>query len=253
MEEGALSGVYLVWEGLSPGQLILANLIILFAAAVQYALGIAFGLVAAPLLALVSLAFVPVPVLVLTFITALLSMRSELSLVDWRQVGVALSGRVAGSLAGAFVLSGITDDRSFMLVFGIIVALAVLLLLGGLKVPFNLASISIAGSVSGLAASLTGVGGPPMAIVYQGQKASDARPSLQVFFAAGAFLTILVLAASGHVVMSDFIHAGLLLPGLACGYLAGPFLRRHADRSFRLFMLATAAIASVLLIGRALL
>lgn len=232
--------------------LVLANLVILAATSVQYALGIAFGLIAAPLLALISIQFVPVPVLFLTAITALLSVRSEWRAVDWREAGTAISGRAVGSLAGIAVLTAIPDEKTFMLIFGLMIALAVVISISGLRIPFNLASVAIAGTVSGLTASITSVGGPPMAVVYQRRSAGQARPNLQAFFAIGALVTLALLHASNHVTSRDIALAVLLLPGLASGYLAGPFVRRRVDRNFRMLLLSSAAVSALLLIWRSL-
>lgn len=240
------------WQALPMAHLLAANLVICMAAGVQYALGIAFGLVAAPLLALISLAFVPAPVVMLTCVTAFLSLRGEWGAIAWSEVRIALGGRLAGSVAGAGFLALLSDERLFTLVFGLLIAVAVIFSAWGLRVAFNLFSVGLAGGISGFTAALTGVGGPPLALVYQDRKASEARPTLQVFFALGALVTLIVLGLTGHLTLRDPALAILLLPGLACGYLLGPVLRRFADHAFRLLLLASAAVASLLLVAKAL-
>jgi len=58
-------------------EMALASLVILFATSVQVGMGIAFGLIAGPLLALIDIAFVPVPVLFLTFCTSIAAFWGE--------------------------------------------------------------------------------------------------------------------------------------------------------------------------------
>lgn len=250
--DGFLAPFQAAWSEHSMTALLLANGAIFIATAVQYALGIAFGLIAAPLLALISIAFVPVPVLMLTFVTALISLGSEWSKIHWNEVWSAVGGRVIGSIIGVAVLSAIPDEKTFMLVFGTTIALAVAISLGGFRIPFNLFSVGTAGMFSGLSATITSVGGPPMAVVYQRRSAAEARPSLQTYFAMGAFVSLFVLSVSGHVRSSDLALAVALLPGLAAGYLTGPFLRHRIDRGFRILLLASAAISACLLIWRGL-
>ena len=240
------------WHGHTLTELLLANGAIFAATAVQYALGIAFGLIAAPLLALISVVFVPVPVLMLTFVTAVMSLGSEWSRIHWNEVWSAVTGRTLGSVAGVMVLSAIPDEKTFMLVFGTIIALAVVVSLSGFRIPFNLLSVGIAGLLSGLSAAITSVGGPPMAVVYQRRSAAEARPSLQTYFAIGAVVTLCILGFSGHVKGEDLARAVLMLPGFAAGYLTGPLLRSRVDSSFRMLLLASAAIAALLLIWRGL-
>lgn len=250
--DGFLTQFSATWAEHTATELLLANAAIFAATAVQYALGIAFGLIAAPLLALISVVFVPVPVLMLTFVTAIAALRSEWSGIHWNEVWSAITGRALGSVAGVAVLSMIPDEKTFMLVFGVIIALAVAVSLSGFRIPFNLVSVGAAGLFSGFSAAITSVGGPPMAVVYQRRSAAEARPSLQTYFAIGAFVTLCILGLSGHVKGEDLARAALMLPGLAAGYLTGPLLRARIDRSFRMLLLSTAAIAALLLIWRGL-
>ena len=236
----------------SLAQMVLASLVIFVATSVQVGVGIAFGLIAGPLLALIDLEFVPVPVLFLTFCTSIVAFWGERKGVQWNELKFAISGRIMGSVAGMMVLSMIPGEKAFMLIFGLIIALAVLVSISGLVIPFNLKSVGIAGMVSGFSASITSVGGPPMAVVYQNQKSTYARPTLQTFFAVGSFSTICILAVGGHVELRHAMLAALLLPSLAMGFWAGPKLRPFFDRSFRPFLLGTAAIAAAMLIARGL-
>jgi uncharacterized membrane protein YfcA len=106
--------------------------------------------------------------------------------------------------------------------------------------------------VSGFTASITSVGGPPMAVVYQDQNSREARPTLQAYFAMGSSVTLIILGISGHVSLQDVALAILLLPSLALGFVVGPRLRPFFDKSFRSFLLGSAALAAALLIFRGL-
>ena len=139
-----------------------------------------------------------------------------------------------------------------MLIFGSIIALAVIVSVSGITIPFTFKSVGIAGTVSGFTAAITSVGGPPMAVVYQNQKAAYARPTLQTYFALGSFFTLCILAIAGHVTAKHAMLAALLLPALAMGVLIGPRLRPFFDKRFRPFLLGSAAIAATMLILRGL-
>lgn len=234
------------------GSLLIGMLIIMSATIVQYGVGVGFGLLAGPLLALINIEFVPVAVLILTFITSVSAAFSEWRLVKVDQLKYCVSGRVLGSIAAAMLLGFMPDEKSFMLMFGLLVGVMVLVSVGGLKIPFNLGTICIAGFISGITATFTSVGGPPIAAVYQDQKAKEARPTLQVFFAIGSFASFMVLAIMGYVKVVDFFIAACLLPGTIAGFLLGPKLRPFFDKNFRPWILGIAAIASVLLIQRGL-
>lgn len=233
-------------------EIVLALLVILAATSVQVGAGIAFGIVAGPLLALINIRFVPVPVLLLTFATASSAFWAERRGVKWDQIRYAVSGRILGSIIGAGVLSIIPGEKTFMLIFGSIIAFAVLISISGVKIPFTLASVGFAGTVSGFTAAITSVGGPPMAVVYQSQRSSEARPTLQVYFALGAFFTLAILFISGHGSLDDFLLALILIPAMVAGFMVGPRLKPCFDRGFRTFLLLTAAVAAMMLIYRGL-
>jgi len=233
-------------------ELALASLIIFAATSVQVGMGIAFGLIAGPLLALIDVEFVPGPVLMLTFCTSVTAAVGERRGIKWDQLRFAVSGRLLGSLIGVVVLSMIPDEKTFMLVFGLIIGLAVLISVSGFVIPFTLPAVGLAGAVSGFTATITSVGGPPMAVVYQNQKAGQARPTLQTFFAMGSFLSLCVLGLAGLLSIRDIALAIMLLPALALGFFAGPRLRPFFDKSFKPFLLGTAAVAALLLIVRGL-
>lgn len=251
--EYVLSDLFIaVFNEHSLAQMLLASLVIFFATAVQVGMGIAFGLIAGPLLALIDVAFVPVPVLFLTFATSISAFWGERKGVQWKELQYAVSGRVIGSIAGAMVLAVIPGEKVFMLIFGSLIALAVLVSISGFTIPFTLKTVGIAGTVSGFTAAITSVGGPPMAVVYQNQKAAYARPTLQTYFAMGSFATLCILAIAGQVELRDAMLAALLLPALALGVFIGPRLRPFLDKSFRPFLLGSAAIAAAMLIVKGL-
>lgn len=233
-------------------EMLLALLVIFFATSIQVGMGIAFGLIAGPLLALIDVAFVPVPVLFLTFATSISVFWGERKGVQWKELQFAVSGRVIGSIIGAMVLAVIPGEKAFMLIFGSLIALAVLVSVSGFTIPFTHQTVGIAGAVSGFTAAITSVGGPPMAVVYQNQKAAYARPTLQTYFAMGSFATLCILAVAGQVGRHDAMLAVLLLPALALGVIIGPKLRPFLDKSFRPFLLGSAAIAAVMLIFKGL-
>lgn len=246
------SGVEFIITHIGIANILFGILIIMLATVVQYGVGVGFGLLAGPLLALLNIEFVPVPVLILTFITSVSAALSEWRLVKVDQLKISVGGRIMGSILAAMLLGFMPDENSFMLMFGIVVGVMVVVSVGGIKIPFNLVTIGVAGFISGITATITSVGGPPMAAVYQNQKPKDARPTLQVFFAIGSFASFMVLLFVGYVKSTDFLIAACLLPGTAMGFLLGPKLRPFFDKNFRPWILGIAAVASILLIQRGL-
>lgn len=237
-------------NGLAPWQYALAWAVIAFATIVQYRAGIGFGLLAAPLLALFAPELVPVPIIILTLFTAGAAMVSVRGGIDWREVSWSVSGRLVGSLAGAAILVRLTDEEHFMVVFGLLIAFAVAMSLAGLRFRFSNRLLLIMGAISGLTATITSVGGPPMAIAYQDQTAEHARPNMSAFFAIGCVVILAVLQANGLIRLADVMHAAILVPGLALGVVLAPLFRGLIDRNFRRILLAISGASAILLILR---
>ncbi|GAB4356932.1 MAG: sulfite exporter TauE/SafE family protein [Oricola sp.] len=240
------------FEGLSPWQYGLACAVIAFATIVQYRAGVGFGLLAAPLLALFAPGLVPVPIIILTLFTAGATMLTVHDGIRWREVAWSVSGRLIGSVAGAAILVRLTDERHFMIVFGALIALAVAMSLAGLRFRFSNRLLLVMGSISGLTATITSVGGPPMAIAYQDQPPDHARPNMSAFFAIGCVVILAVLQVNGLIRAADVVRAAALAPGLLLGVLAAPLFKGLIDRNFRGILLAISGTAAALLILRGL-
>ncbi|MGI9402665.1 MAG: TSUP family transporter, partial [Rhizobiaceae bacterium] len=148
--------------------------------------------------------------------------------------------------------ANIVDRDSFILIFGIMIALAVGLAVSGWQLPFSRSSIISMGTVSGLMGTITSVGSPPMALVYQTRPAKHARPTMAAFFMFGCAFSVLGLLVAGWADWQDFILAIIMLPPMLAGLAAVQFLGRQFDAHFRLFLLAISGIAALILIVRGL-
>jgi uncharacterized membrane protein YfcA len=238
---------------LPPAPALAAVLAIVTAGAmVQAGLGMGFGLMAAPLLALVAPQFVPVPCIWMGFFTASWSTLAERDAVVWSEVGLASLGRVVGVAVGVGLLSLALGAGVFSLVFGVMVGLAVLITLAGRPLPFTRANMLAMAAVSGAMGTVTSVGAPPMALVYQGRAAQVARPTLAAFFAVGTALSLAGLYLGGFAGLQDLFLALVMLPPLLAGTWIAARGRARFDRRYRPLLLAVAGSAAVLLIVRGL-
>ena len=237
----------------SPLLLAAILVVVFFASIVQFGLGMGFGIVAAPLLALIDPALVPASTLVIGLTTSALGAWRERDAIVWSEVWTAAVGRLAGVLAASFLLVKLADKSSFMLVFGIMVGLAVLVSSAGWRLPFSRQSLIAMAAVSGLMGTITSVGAPPLAIVYQDRKATDTRPTLAAFFAVGCAISLIGLYAVDRAGIRDFMLALVMLPGMLAGLFASRHLKGRFDERFRPALLAISGMAAIVLIFRGLL
>ncbi|MFP1630487.1 TSUP family transporter [Zhengella sp. ZM62] len=227
-------------------------LIATVAAVVQFGLGMGFGLTAAPLLALIDPELVPVSTLYLGFAASAWTAFDERRAIVWPEVWTAAIGRLAGVLVATAVLVWISDRKAFSLVFGLMVGLAVILSVAGWRLRFGRASLLSMAAVSGLMGTITSVGAPPLAIVYQDRPAAQARPTLAAFFAIGCVLSLAALYLSGWAGLRDLALALIMVPGMLAGWIIARLLAGRFDRRYRPALLAVAGIAAVILVIRGL-
>lgn len=237
----------------SPMLAVLALAIVFVGAVVQFAIGMGFGLTVAPLLAVLDPVLVPVPCLLMSFAVAATGAWRERGAIVWPEAISAAGGRLGGALLAAVILGSMVTSRDgFNLTFGLLITLAVALSVAGLKLTFNKRNIFGMAVLSGVMATITSVGAPPLAIVYQGQPAGRARPTLATTFTFGTVFSIAGLVASGWAGLSDIAYALLLAPGVVAGYFAARALGSRLDSRYRLFLLTISGVAGIVLIVRGL-
>jgi uncharacterized protein len=139
-----------------------------------------------------------------------------------------------------------------MLVFGTLIAIAVALSVSGWRIAFSRISVAAMSGVSGMMGTITSVGAPPMALIYQDRSARTARPTLATFFAFGCALSLVGLYATGWAGPHDLALAITMLPAMFAGIVAARFLRGRFDARYRPALLAISGMAAIVLIARGL-
>ena len=226
----------------------LANLIIAIGAAAQAAVGMGLNLFAIPLLALIDPVYVPGPVLVHGFLlscTASIRLRESINI---RELGVALIGLVAGTVAAALVLVWLPSEQLPRLL-GLMILVAVGLSVAGYHIRPTTRTLLAASSASGVMGIVAGAHGPPIALLYQGQSPSRIRSVLLPFFAFSNPIALGALFMIGRFGWRELYVSALLLPGLAVGFLVSSWLARLVSaRIIRACILAISGISGAALV-----
>jgi uncharacterized membrane protein YfcA len=230
-----------------------ASLVVVCGAIIQSSIGMGFGLTVAPVLAVLDQDLVPGPILMMGFLTAGAGALREWRHVNAGEVGTALSGRLVGGIMAAWAITILPDRSTFSLVFGLTILASLLLAIAGWRMPFTMPNLAAMGWVSGLTGTITGVGAPPLAMVYQDRAALAARPTLNAFFSIGSLMSLILLALAGWAGLNDVVVALAFLPAMALGLNLARIVRPYVDHRFRLAMWSLSGIAALFLIGRAVL
>jgi len=232
--------------------LVLAALVVAFAACVQASVGFAYALIAAPLLQLVSPELVPGPVLVSSFMLSGLTAWRERASIDRRGVRIALTGRIPGAVLAGFAI-GLLPAKSYDVLFGTVVLVAVLICLWTKGVRPTTPALLIAGFASGIMGTLTAVGGPPIALVYQNSKGPELRSTLNAYFAIGCLISIAVLTYAGQFEVKHLLLGLASMPLIGVGFYASRFTRDRVDGPrLRPAVLWLAALSSLAVVIKAL-
>ncbi|PLU64447.1 hypothetical protein BMJ21_23595 [Sinorhizobium medicae] len=235
---------------LSP-QGIAAALALVLAGAVQGSTGFGFNMLAAPMLAIIDAAFVPGPMLAMAIAVSAGGMVREWRDVSRQDLAFSLTGRLLAAGAAAFCLQLLSPD-AFAAVFGLGLLFAVALSLLGLKIETTRRSLFFAGVLSGFMGTLTSIGAPPMAMVYQNTGGARMRATLNAFFVVGGVISIAALFVAGSFGSSDLLLAGTMLPFAFLGFLLSGWGRRLVDRGHvKLVVLVVSAASGLVLLLRA--
>lgn len=233
---------------MTPLEWALALTAVTAAACAQGALGFGLGLLAAPVLALVDDRFVPGPLLIVAFVLTVMVAVRERGQLDLRGIKWAILGRVPGSVIGVIAVVTLPNDV-LLIVFALLVLSAVALSIVGWDIRPEPGTLFAAGATSGLMGSITSIGGPPMAIVYQHRSGPELRATLALYFVFGSMLSIVLLTAAGEITSGDIGRAAALLPAVLVGYVVSRYAGRILDRGLmRPAVLTFSAAASIVLL-----
>lgn len=233
-----------------PGLAAIATVI--FAGMVQGSTGFGFNMLAAPLLAVISPAFVPGPMMVMAMAVCIGGMLREWPEVSRSDLVFSLSGRLLAALAAALAI-GLMNEDAFSLFFGLAVLLAVVLSLIGLRIETTPRTLFGAGLVSGFMGTLTSIGAPPMAMVYQNARPARMRATLSAYFVFGGAISIVALMMADRFGREDLILGATMLPFAMIGFLFSGWGRRLLDKGrMKPVVLVVSAGSGLLLLARAL-
>ena len=234
-------------------QIILANLAVLAGACLQGVAGYGIGTLAAPLLFLISPLFVPGPLTLNASLLTIFMLVRNRGALQVRPVRVALGGGVAGAALAALTLLMIST-QAFELIFGVLILIGVALSVGGLRPALTARNSVIAGAASTYMGTITAVGGPPIALIYQNEKGPLVRANMSAFFLAASALSLIALFASGYLGVRELWLFAVTFPGVVAGFLlSGKLVNRMPFEGLRPVILAIAAMAGAAALVRGLL
>jgi hypothetical protein len=238
--------------GLDAPALAAASVVIAIGATLQGTIGFGLGVFAVPLLLLFAPVLVPGPLLASSLVLSLLLTHLERRAVNWPDLGWALGGRTVGIvLAAGLLVTASTDTLAVASAFLVLTAVA--LTASGLRFAPAPRMLVAAGMLSGILGTVVSIGGPPMALVYQGESGPRLRGTLSAFFLIGVSLSVVGLHLAGRFGARETVLAAWLVPAMLLGFAVSRRLSRLLDRGYiRHAVLAVSALSSAMVLLRAL-
>ena len=228
--------------------------LIILGAITQSAIGIGFG-IPASILVLLEPSMVPSCIILMGSFLALSN--AMLSYKDIIKVDLIYSytGRIIGSIIAMPLIFLTIGTNYYLIIFGILLLVATYLSAKKWNILATKKNITIAGAASGLMGTLTGIGGPPMAIVYQNSSAKKVVATLNMFFGFGALFSVLLFVYYDLINLPEVMKSIYLAPGLIIGTYIGrrKIIREFVNRNLKKLIIAICFISAVVIILDAIL
>ena len=183
-------------------QWIAALSVTLLAAVVQGSIGFGYAMLSVPVLSLIDTRFAPVPQILSALPLTVWAACREWSAVDWKGAWWVLIGRVPGLALGALLLV-VSTPRVISALIGGFVLLAVVVLSTDRSFKRSAAIDFGAGAVATVSGYVSGIGGPPIALLFREARGPTLRSTLGVIFTVGVVMTIFGRLSTGHVTRLD--------------------------------------------------
>ncbi|MEU9517111.1 sulfite exporter TauE/SafE family protein [Streptomyces sp. NPDC048224] len=217
------------------------------AAFVQGSSGLGFALIVAPVAGFIDPGLVPVFVLASMIPLNLYVAWRERASLDLRGAGWITGARLAATPAGLALL-WLIPEHDLGLFVGVSTVLAAVVSLAAPTFAPGRAAYVGAGAVTGLTETATGVGGPPLALVYQHRPPAELRSTVAACFLVGEVASLVLLFATGKAAPAELGRAALLLPAIAVGAWLSRLVHHRLDaRRMRLFVLVFALVSGLVL------
>lgn len=233
------------------GALLAAAVATLVGAAIQSSIGFGMNLVTVPVLALVLPESLPVAVIVLGIPISVTMLRHEHGAVDRAGLGWLIGGRIPGTALAVWVVAVVSTATLQVVVGGVVLAV-VLASVVAPPIPVRPVTQAAAGMVSGITGTAAGIGGPPVALLYQHREGPTIRSTLAATFLIGTGLSLTSLLVARLVSLDQLALGVGLAPLVIVGAVWGRRFHAALERGWlRPAVLGFAAVSALVVIADA--
>ncbi|MEP3198032.1 MAG: sulfite exporter TauE/SafE family protein [Lentilitoribacter sp.] len=220
---------------------------------IQKLSGAGYGMFAAPVMVLVAPQWVPGTILLVGFVIGSGALLNSRDAVEWKDLPAGFAGRIIGTGIAAYIAASVVSTDVLGMIVGYIVLFAVGITLLGLSVPISLPSLFTAGVIGGIMGTLTGIGAPPMAILYSKVETRRSAATQNAFYGFGTLIAIIALSIADVLTLAQLAFAATLAPMVPIAlYTSRPLTVRFERGAIRPWALGLATLSALALLWRSL-
>ena len=229
-------------------------LLITCGAITQSAIGIGFGIPAC-FLVLIDPSMVPSCIILMGSFLAMGN--GLLSINDVIKIDLIYSffGRVVGSIIALPLLFLTIGTKYYLITFGLLLLIVTYLSASKWNIIATKKNITFGGIASGLMGTLIGIGGPPMAIVYQNSTAKNVVATLNMFFGIGALFSVILFVYFDLINLPEVMKSAYLAPALVIGTFVGrkQIIKDYVNRNLKKSIIGVCFLSAIVIITDAIL
>jgi uncharacterized protein len=219
---------------------------------VQGVVGLGLAVVSAPILLLINPVFVPGPLLLAAMMLTILIAYKERDSVAYNEVAIGALGRVFGMVPAALAMNSL-DQQSYSLLFAVLILLGVILSISGWHLRPTPKALLAASTLSGFTGTISSVGGPPLALVYQNELGPHIRGTMSSIFTVGTIISLTGLWWAGKFGLTEFLVGLSLAPAVLVGFVASRYATGYIDGKLtRPAILLVSALSAAVIIAKVL-
>jgi uncharacterized protein len=231
-------------------ELIAANGAVMLGAVLQASTGLGAGLIIVPLLALVSLEFIPGPIVLASMaLSGLMAWQGRKDILS-DGLPLLLGCLCIGIALGALSISSIPVQRAGI-AFGVLVLVAVAVSAAMPQMQRTKPMVAGGSLMAGFMGAISGIGSPLLALMYQYEPTRVLRATLGFIFTVSSIVILICLHFAGRFGSLEAWLGVWLVPGYVLGYLVAPPIARMLDRgNSRRAVLIISSLSALMLIAK---
>ncbi|TQL70551.1 hypothetical protein FB381_4489 [Nocardioides albertanoniae] len=230
--------------------LVVIALTVATGAFVQGTSGLGFALIVAPVVGLLAPDLLPVFLLAAMIPLNAYVLWRERHALDLSGTGWITAARIVATPGGVLVLALVPESFLGVLVGAATVAAVVASLLSPSFTP-GVGAYLAAGAITGITETATGVGGPPLALVYQHRPPAELRATVAACFLGGEIVSLGLLFGTRQAHLDQLLPLLPMLPAVALGAALSVITHRRLDAArMRIVVLVFALVSgTALMVG----